>query len=125
MMTLAPTPADRIAMMRERFEVIMAAIGDAQGQLSARPHLPSHAERDVQATLGKLERMAEQLAGELPRDTDAAEATLGAMIATIQGELRLRLRVLAGIEQDATATARAAAWSAWVESIAEGESVAA
>lgn len=122
MMTLAPTPADRVALMRERCERILAAVGEAQGHLYATSCPASRAESDVLDTLARLERMIEQLDREMQRgDQAAAEYTLSAVIGVVQGELPVRLRALATATTDPRAATFARAWAADLESLAESE----
>ena len=122
MMTLAPTPAARVASMRDRFEAVMTAIGELQDQMSATPHPVTGAESDVLDTLARIERMAEQAAREHAQDrTGDAWNTSAALVATIQGELLVRLRALAACEADRHAAADVRNWLAAVEQFAGEE----
>ena len=122
MISLAPTPAARVATMRERFEAVMDTIAELQDQMSATPHPVTGAESDVLDTLHRIECMSEQAAREYGEDRPGdAWNTLAALVATIQGELLVRLRALAATERDGKAAGDVGDWLAAVEQFASEE----
>ena len=124
MTTVAPTPAARLALMREQFDRLFAAIGDRMDRMTVAEESGGAAakgvrdeERAVCDTLTRVARMVEQS----DREPDAVAATtLGACIAIIQGELPGHLRALARATADPHAARDANAWAAELESLAEG-----
>jgi len=124
MITIAPTPTARIAMMRERFDGIMAAVGETVDQLHASAtSVPvfDH-ERAVQATLTRLEAQAGQFAREVARgDLVTAEATLDGLIGLVQGDLLRHLQALAVAEGDPHRAASIRDWADDLAALAESE----
>lgn len=125
MTTVAPTPAARLALMREQFDRLFAAIGDRMDRMTVAEESGGAAakgvrdeERAVCDTLTRVARMVEQS----DREPDAVAATtLGACIAIIQGELPVRLRALAATIRDQHTAADAREWAADLEALSEGE----
>ena len=127
MTTVAPTPAARLALMREQFDRLFAAIGDRMDRMTVAEESGGAAakgvrdeERAVCDTLTRVARMVEQS----DREPDAvAETTLGACIAIIQGELPVRLRALSRLlsSSDPHAAHAAREWAADLDALAESE----
>lgn len=120
MITVAPTPAARLALMREQFDRLFAAINDRMDRLAVAGDEVRDEERAVCDTLTRVARMVEQS----DREPDAVAATtLGACIAIIQGELPVRLRALSRLlsSSDPHAAHAAREWAADLEALSEGE----
>lgn len=127
MTTVAPTPAARLALMREQFDRLFAAIGDRMDRMTVAEESGGAAakgvrdeERAVCDTITRVARMVEQS----DREPDAVAATtLGACIAIIQGELPVRLRALSRLlsSSDPHAAHAAREWAADLEALSEGE----
>ena len=122
MTTVAPTPAARLALMREQFDRLFAAIGDRMDRMIATSDASRDEERAVCDTLTRVARMVEQS----DREPDAVAATtLGACIAIIQGELPVRLRALSRLlsSSDPHAAHVAREWADDLDALAEGETI--
>ena len=129
MTTVAPTPAARLALMREQFDRMFAAIGDRMDRMTVAEESGGAAakgvrdeERAVCDTLTRVARMVEQS----DREPDAVAATtLGACIAIIQGELPVRLRALSRLlsSSDPHAAHVAREWADDLDALAEGETI--
>ena len=121
---VAPTPAARITTMREGFDALIARVGELQDRLYAAEH-PAPAcdqERAVVKLLTRLGRLVDQADAESVRgDHATAWLTLGAVIATVQGELPVQLRALAAALPDPHAAEVVRGWAADLEALAESE----
>jgi len=121
---VAPTPAARITTMREGFDALIARVGELQDRLYAAEH-PAPAcdqERAVVKLLTRLGRMVDQADAESVRgDHATAWQTLGAVIATVQGELPVQLRALAATLPDPHAAEVVRGWAADLEALADSE----
>lgn len=120
MITVAPTPAARLALMREQFDRLFAAINDRMDRLAVAGDEVRDEERAVCATLTCIAHMVDQSDHE---PDDVATDTLGACIAIIQSELPIRLRALAATIRDQHTAADAREWAADLEALAESDSV--